>query len=338
LVASNTGTEQQNTLSLSDATVLNQALAGVSISNATQSNLVDANAAIAAASSVATISAAQSQFIDKTAPSAPLGLDVDALTNDMTPMVRVLLNITSSDGEAVVMGDSLVLFDGLVEVGRQVLTAAHIASGRADIQTAPLAEGLHSLTALVVDQAGNIGVKGELQPVQIDRSGPQATLMSSTDNLAAGARSELTLIFNETVTGLSLEDFVVTGGGQLTALSGPLVRDGQQVYTLSYMAPTQGAAGTVKLLASTYSDLAGNEGALSNTLDLATVNPPVLTITAAGGADLVISSQAGDAMIQGNAQGINGPVAIFLVRTCWVLRRFQVAPGLTRSPMRICRF
>jgi len=325
VVANNTTTAQQSPISLSDASVLNQALAGVSVSDATQSTLLDANAAIAEADTVADISAAQSQFIDKIAPSAPLSLVVDELTNDSTPQVQVRLNVNSTDGQAAVVGDTVVLFDGNLEIGRHVLTASHISSGRVDIDTALLAEGQHSLTGQVVDQAGNAGARGAVRIVQVDLSGPQATLVAATDNLAAGASTALTLTFNEAVSGVGLEDFNVTGGGVLSALSGPQAMGGQQVYTLTYTAPAQGAAGTVNLRADGYSDVAGNAGLPSNTLDLAVVNPPVLTITSAGGADLMASNQVGDAVIQGKALETNGTVTIAFGQT--ILGTAQVSGG-----------
>ncbi len=310
IVLNNSANTIQNPISLSDGLVLSQALSGLDVSQATQSNLLDANAAIGAANSVSGISTAQSQFLDKIAPSAPLSLTVDALTTDSTPLVQLLLNVSSTDGKAVVEGDTVVLFDGAVEVGRKLLTATHISSGRVDIDSAQLDEGQHSLTSQVVDLAGNVSARSAAQSIQVDQSGPQATLFAATDNLAAGASTELTLILNEVIVGLSLEDFSVTGGGVLTALSGPQLVGGQQFYTLTYTAPLQGTAGTVKLVADGYTDGAGNAGAQSNTLDLAIVNPPVLNINSAGGLDRLISSQEGDTEIHGTAQLINSPVII----------------------------
>jgi hypothetical protein len=300
-----------NTVSLSDASVLAQALSGVVLSEAAQSTLVEANTAIASATSLASISVAQSQFLDKIAPAAPTSLSVVPVTNTATPTVTVQLNVTSTDGSAVVVGDTVVLFDGTVEVARKVLTLSDLSAGRVDLQpVAPLAEGLRQLSAQVIDQAGNIGALSAVRATTIDLSGPQATLVAATDNLAVGASTTLTVTFNEAVTGLALEDFEVTGGGVLSALSGPQSLGTQQVYTLTYTAPAQGAAGTVSLKAGSYTDAAGNLGASSNSLNLAAINPPALSITAAGGADRVISTQAGDNVIQGKAQASNGPVTL----------------------------
>jgi hypothetical protein len=59
------------TISLSDSSVITQALSGTSVSDAIQSSIADATSAIQAASSVAAISISQSQYLDTVAPDAP---------------------------------------------------------------------------------------------------------------------------------------------------------------------------------------------------------------------------------------------------------------------------
>ena len=51
-----------------------------------------------------------------------------------------------------------------------------------------------------------------------------------------------------------------------------------------------------------YTDLAGNAGKASATLKLDAVNPPVVTLDVAGGADGIVSSQTGDAVIRGTGK------------------------------------
>lgn len=309
-VASALGGQSTPKVDLADASVLTQALADVGVSDAAQVLIVEASTAIAGAKDLGAISDAQSQFLDRKAPDAPTDLAVVALASDATPSVTVRLNVSSTDGGAAVKGDTVVLLDGATEVGRVALTQAHIDAGRVVLDAAVLAEGLHSLSAQVIDKAGNMGAASAARPVEVDLTGPGAVVTSGSDNLAAGASTTLTLTFSEAVTGLTLDDLQVTGGGKLSALSAPRTVDGQQVYTVTYTAPAAGGAGSVRILGGGYTDAAGNEGAASNAVDLAAVNPPVVTIASVGGADRVVSGQAGDDRVQGTALDEFGAITV----------------------------
>jgi Ca2+-binding RTX toxin-like protein len=299
--AATSGEGTNQAVSLSDASVLTQALQAVEVTEERQVLLVEANTAIGQAQDITAISNTQSQFIDRKAPDAPIQMQADSVTRDDTPAVTVKLNVTSTDGGAAVKGDTVVLLNGTTEVGRVELSQADIDAGQVVIDTSALGEGSHTLQAKVVDKAGNTGNLSGAHNMTVDVTGPQATLNAATDNLAVGASTTLTLTFSEAVTGLSLSDLQVTGGGALSNLSAPQTVDGQQVYTVTYTAPTSGGAGAVQLTAASYTDAAGNQGAVSNEVDLAVVNPPVVTIISVGGADEVISGQAGDKLIQGTA-------------------------------------
>jgi Ca2+-binding RTX toxin-like protein len=304
------GDESVQAVSLSDTSVLTQALDGVTVSEAAQVNIVEASTAIAKAATVDAISNVQSQFVDGKAPDAPTSLTVAAVTKDTTPSVVVRLNVTSTDGGAAVKGDTLVLLDGTTEVGRVELTQAHIDAGRVEIDTAQLSEGAHQISAKITDKAGNTGLTSAARAVSIDVTAPQASLTSATDNLASGASTTLTLTFGETVTGLTLSDLQVTGGGVLSNLSGPQSLGGQQVYTVTYTAPAAGGAGSVQLAAASVKDAAGNDGISSNAVNLAAVNPPVVSITGVGGADRVVSGQVGDNVVRGAALAAFGDVTL----------------------------
>jgi hypothetical protein len=297
--------DSSQTVSLADTSVLNQALSGVTLSETQQAAIVDANTAIAAATNITAISTAQSQFVDKIAPNAPTTLTIASLTKDNTPSIEVGLDATSLNGNAAVTGDTLVIFDGNNEVATVVITAAHLAAGKVVVDLAVLSEGSHLLTAKLTDKAGNTSDLRVVNTV-VDTTAPTVVLTSATDNLAAGATTTLTMTFSEALTGLTAADLQVTGGGSVSNL----VKVSDTVYTSTYTAPTTGGAGSVQVVAEGYTDIAGNTGAVSNALNLATVNPPVVTINALGGADKVISGQTGDNVITGTAQANNGVVTI----------------------------
>jgi len=309
-VATGTGGQPAQTVSLADTSVLTQALAGVTVSEEKQVLMVEANTAISRAESIVTISNTQSQFIDRKAPDAPMQMLADSVTRDITPSVEVRLNVTSTDGGAAVKGDTVVLLNGGTEVGSVELTQAHIDAGRVVIDAASLPEGSHGLQAKVVDKAGNTGALSAVHNLTVDVTGPRASLTAATDNLAIGASTTLTLAFTESVTDLTLSDLRVTGGGTLSNLSQPQTVAGQQVYTVTYTAPATGGAGSVQLAAGSYADAAGNPGAASNAVNLAAVNPPVVAITAVGGADRVVSGLPGDNLVQGAALAVHGVVTV----------------------------
>ena len=297
--------DSSQTVSLADTSVLNQALSGVTLSETQQAAIVEANTAIAAATNITAISTAQSQFVDKIAPDAPTTLTIASLTQDNTPSIEVGLDTTSLNGKAAVTGDTLVILDGNNEVATVVITAAHLAAGKVVVDLAALSDGSHSLTAKLTDKAGNTSAVSSPSSVVVDTTAPTVVLTSATDNLAAGASTTLTMTFSGAVTGLTATDLQVTGG----AISN-LVKVSDTVYTATYTAPTTGGAGSVQISAGSYTDAAGNTGAVSNALDLAVVNPPVVTINSIGGNDKVISAQTGDNVISGTAQNNIGDVIV----------------------------
>lgn len=282
------------TISLSDSTVLSQALNKVSVSAAVQSTIADATTVISTAASVAAISAAQSQFLDTIAPAAPVSLSVAGIGNDTTPTVIVRLNVASLDGKAAVAGDKLILMSDGVEVGSATLDAAAIASGRVEITAIPLAEGAHSFTAKLIDQSGNTGITSTAATSRIDTQAPTAVI--SADD------GKLNIVFSEAVSGFSTSGLGRPDGLALGTLSGPVtLGDGSVKYSIGYTVASGVTAGDLRITASSYKDVAGNDGAASNTLPLADIARPVVAIKSVGsGADPVVSGQAGDKVIKGS--------------------------------------
>lgn len=143
-------------LNLADASTVSSVLSGVSTSTEALTQILDANATIAAASSTQVISATQSKFIDSIAPDAPTTLVVANPTNSASPQVRVNLNTKTTDGQAVVENDQLVIAIDGVEVGTVPVNKTDLAAGYKNvIIPIKLSEASHTVGVRAVDTAGN---------------------------------------------------------------------------------------------------------------------------------------------------------------------------------------
>ena len=297
-----TSADAANTLvSMTDASTISQALSKVSVSAAVQSAIADATSSIANAADISSISKAQSQFLDTIAPDAPTSITATAITNDTTPTVRVNLNVTSTDGKAAVAGDQVILLDGGSQAGTATLSATDISNGYVEVtSTSTLLPGSHSFTAKLVDQSGNTGSVSSASAVTIDTVGPSVLIKSSAGNIATGATVTLTIIFSEAVAGFTKDDITIPNGAVLGTLSAPTtLSDGSVKYTIDYTAPSTGGVGTLQIAANSYTDIATNNGAISNSLDLSVIAPPLVSIKSIGGADSKVSTQTGDRLIAG---------------------------------------
>lgn len=171
--------------------------------------------AIESASNFTEIAVAQAEALDLTAPAAPIAapdliaasdtgrLNNDNVTQDVTPTVRVRLDITALDGTAAVAGDTVRVFDGVNQVGSGVLGEADIANGFIDINTSTLAAGIHGVTAQVTDIAGNTGVASASLSLNIDTTAPTATIggMALSADTGSSATDRLTKTAAQTITG-----------------------------------------------------------------------------------------------------------------------------------------
>jgi hypothetical protein len=172
------------TVNLSDSSTLNSVLAGVTVDAEKQASMADAMNTIATSESLSAITSAQAQVLDKVAPKAPT-VTVAEVTNDTTPSLRIGLDITSTDGSAAVVGDTvIVLVDG-AQVATLALTAADIAQGFATLDLPALTAGPHQIAARQIDAAGNASAQAANDAVLIDLSAPTATLASGTVNAEA---------------------------------------------------------------------------------------------------------------------------------------------------------
>lgn len=263
------------------------------------SAVAEATQSIANATSVQDISQKQAELLDRTAPAAPT-VTVAAYTNDTTPTLTIQLNTTDLTGAAVVKGDKVnVLLDG-APIQTVTLTDAHLKAGQITVTlNEALKPGPHRVSASAVDMAGNESAASAVQTFQVDTTGPSVFVKSSSETLKAGGTATLTFVFSEPVKDFAASDVTLSAG----TLSN-LLQDATdpKVYTATMTAPATGTAALSVTVGSGYTDLAGNAGKANATLKLDAVNPPVVTLDVAGGADGIVSSQTGDAVIRGTGK------------------------------------
>lgn len=103
-------------------------------------------------------------------------VDPSALgTNDITPVVRVSLFDTGA-----VKGDQVRLnVDGQANLAA-TLSEGDVANGYVDLAAPVLGEGVHMISAQVVDATGLAGTKSAILPVRVDLTAPDISLMAVT--------------------------------------------------------------------------------------------------------------------------------------------------------------
>lgn len=145
-------------VSLTDTTTLNSVLG--STTTATSTTAFNATDAINSATTLSGVSDAQSTALDKTPPAAPTlalttgsdsGTAGDGITNTASPVVRVSFNTSATDGTAVVVGNTLKLYNGGVLADTITLTSTQITNGYVDIALSGLS-GTSALTATITDK------------------------------------------------------------------------------------------------------------------------------------------------------------------------------------------
>ncbi|MEY4756814.1 MAG: hypothetical protein RJA34_1712 [Pseudomonadota bacterium] len=222
---------------------------------AIQSAISDAATAIEAATSLTDISSAQSQALDKLAASAPT-VSAPSATNDITPTVRVSFNVTATDGTAAVVGDTVVLQDGGVQLATAVLTADDIAAGFKNVDASVLTEGEHSLTATLTDQAGNTSSASTAASVIIDIQAPSSpTILGVASDDLIGVGEQAASISGQAEANASVQ---VTVGGNVRTVTAD--SNGAWAYTLTDADITAMGQGA-ETLSATATDAAGNTSA-----------------------------------------------------------------------------
>ena len=194
-------------LDLGDSTTISNMTEGVTLSVEVQSAIADASTAIQAATVLSEITTAQSVALDTIAVGVST-ITATAITADTTPAIKINLNVTSTDGTAAVTGDTVLLKADGVQIASATLSDTDIARGYITINSPVLSEGAHAMSAVIVDQAGNISAPYPSVSVTIDTTPTTASTINrvATDdiiNLAektAGVTLSGTIASGSTVT------------------------------------------------------------------------------------------------------------------------------------------
>lgn len=200
--------------------------------------------------------------VDTTAPGAPgtpalsigsnSGSTVDAITSAFAPTIT-----GSAEANSIVM-----LYDGLTILG----TVTANGSGAWSIATPSLADGVHTLSAVALDPAGNTSAASAALTVTIDTTAAAPTtlaLSSVSDTGLAG--DNLTSATTPTITGRAEAGSVVTlleGSTQL----GTTTADSTGAWSITSSVLT-GGTGTAHALFATIVDVAGNTSTASVALN-----------------------------------------------------------------------
>ncbi|WP_157860971.1 Ig-like domain-containing protein, partial [Bradyrhizobium viridifuturi] len=235
------------------------------------------------------------QDADVTHAATDLHLVIDAIapTVSVTATPASLLagqtsTVTFTFSEAVTgfaLADTTVsggVLSNLVHVG---VNAAH-----QDIYTATFTPDVTNSEAGSVqvnassytDVAGNAGAGSSAITFTGDTKAPTVSVSADHTALTAGDSALVTFTFSEAVTGFGLGDVTVHGGtlGNLTHVG--VDGSGRDVYTATFTPDvTNTEAGSVQVNTSSYTDVAGNSGSSSNTINFTgDTRAPTVTVSA----------------------------------------------------------
>jgi Ca2+-binding RTX toxin-like protein len=165
--------------------------------------------------------------IDRTSPSAPVistvtddvplylgALAAGGLTNDKNLTTRI--NIS---GSGAVEGDSIRLYSGVgtampISIA-YTITAADVSNGWALVQTGDLADGSYSITARVIDIAGNMSEASSSFDVAVDATAPAISSNGGGPTATVEVLENTTHVTNVTATDADIAELIalsISGG------------------------------------------------------------------------------------------------------------------------------
>jgi hypothetical protein len=179
------------TIDFTKATTITDLISNVNLGTDTKDGIATASSSIQAATSLETITTAQSKALDSVAPQSPT-LTAATISNDSTPTIRINLDTTSNDGKAVVVGDTVIVKTVSDQSITIILKAADIAAGYITIDSSTLSDGDHTISVLVQDKASNNSAD-VTHTLTIDTIAPsvpnisiKSTITSSSDLFSEG--------------------------------------------------------------------------------------------------------------------------------------------------------
>ncbi|MEN9762075.1 MAG: hypothetical protein RI906_1901, partial [Pseudomonadota bacterium] len=289
------------TLDLANPGVLQNAYQGLSVAAESVAAVADASKAISVAANtggLGGITAAQSQYFDTKVPNAPTGIEVRGLSAGSTtigsgkPTVKVTLDTQSEQGGAAVVGDTVVLLNGGVQVGKKLISAADLTAGFVDLQPEyDIRDGVVSFSAQVVDRAGNSSPApgaGSAVPVAqvqiftgvttpIDTTAPVAPTIDviAGDNKINAAERAANSGVTLSGTAENNATVLVSWGSGGTARQASLKADASGNWSYPLTAADYRSLGVEAVISAVAVDAAGNRSPASApiTLQVDTVNP-----------------------------------------------------------------
>ncbi len=254
------------------------------------SALADGAHQITATADGSAASPALTVTIDTAAPGAPTVLDLlaasdsgtsdsDNITSDNTPTI----DGQADTGTTVTLNSSL---DGDVGGGT--------ANSPWSITASVLQEGVHEMTAITRDAAGNDSAASAALELTIDTGAPTVTINQAAGQAdpASGGPVLFTVVFSEAVGGFGNGD-IVTGG---TAAGAATVSDGPSTFSVSIAITASEGLITAAINAGAATDAAGNNSLAATSSD----NRVVLDVHGSTPGEATALSFTGD---QGTATG-----------------------------------
>ena len=233
----------------------------------------------------------QTYTLDTTAPAAPSGLDMTAVSDSGTSNTDNITSVTTPTvtGGGAEAGATVKLFDtdGTTLLGTTTADGA----GNWSITTSALNDGAHTLKAKVTDAAGNTSATSTGLTVTIDTTAPSAPgapdLASASDS-GSSSTDNITSVTTPTLTGGGVDAGATvtlydTNG---TTVLGTTSADGSGNWSITSSTLTSGA----HTLTTKVTDAAGNTGAASAGL---TVTIDTTAPSAPSAPDLASGSDAG---------------------------------------------
>ncbi|MES9885762.1 MAG: Ig-like domain-containing protein, partial [Candidatus Sedimenticola sp. 6PFRAG1] len=157
-------------------------------------------------------------YTDTTAPEAPTlvtvaddqgGITGNLANNDTTDDTLPVVNVTLP-ATGLLPGDVVNLYDGTTIVGTYTLTQTDITNRTASVTpTIPLADGSHTLSTTIEDEAGNESASSASMSIEVDTTAPEITsveISAATMDQAnpytidTGDKISFEVIFDELVT------------------------------------------------------------------------------------------------------------------------------------------
>jgi hypothetical protein len=210
--------------------------------------------------------------------SNTLGLSIDTLAPS-APTVA-LTHDTGISGSDHITSNAAIIYTA-AEPGGILLYEADGATSFSTTVPTFTGDGLHTVLVEQQDAAGNIGAAASFS-FTLDTLSPTASIAADHTALLAGDAAVVTFTFSEAIQPFTLADTSVTGG-TLSDLVHAGLSAGHDVYTAVFTPDASNTeTGSVQVVASSYSDIAGNTGSASNIVnfsgDTLAPGPPTVAL------------------------------------------------------------